>query len=77
VRWAGSPGPPGAGTSDLQWVTDAYAVALAATVLSAGVLADLYGRRRITTAGLALTVAGSALICAVLLPGAGGRSASA
>ncbi|MCU7730733.1 MFS transporter [Actinoplanes sp. KI2] len=51
----------GAHTSDLQWVTDAFAVALGATVLSAGVLGDLYGRRRIAVLGLGLTVAGTSL----------------
>ncbi|MEV8505297.1 MFS transporter [Actinoplanes sp. NPDC051475] len=51
----------GAETPDLQWVTDAFAVALGATVLSAGVLGDLFGRRRIALLGLALTVAGAVL----------------
>ena len=51
----------GAHTSDLQWVTDSFAVALAATVLSAGVLGDLYGRRRMTLLGLGLTGVGTAL----------------
>ncbi|WP_349899241.1 MFS transporter [Parafrigoribacterium soli] len=49
----------GAGTADLQWVTDAFAVALSVTVLSAGALAERYGRRRITVLGLLLTVVGS------------------
>jgi MFS family permease len=51
----------GAHTSDLQWVTDAFAVALGATVLSAGVLGDLYGRRPIAVLGLGLTVVGTML----------------
>jgi MFS family permease len=51
----------GAQTSDLQWVTDAFAVALGATVLSAGVLGDLYGRRRIAVLGLGLTIVGTTL----------------
>lgn len=51
----------GALTADLQWVTDAFAVALGATVLSAGVLGDLYGRRRIAVLGLGLTVVGTVL----------------
>jgi MFS family permease len=54
-------GTTGAHTSDLQWVTDAFAVALGATVLSAGVLGDLYGRRRIAVLGLGLTVVGTML----------------
>ena len=49
----------GAHTADLQWVTDAFAVALGATVLSAGVLGDLYGRRRVAVLGLGLTAAGA------------------
>jgi len=51
----------GASTSELQWVTDAFAVALAGTVLSGGVLAARYGRARVTLAGLTLTGLGSAL----------------
>ncbi|MGH8269644.1 MAG: MFS transporter, partial [Steroidobacteraceae bacterium] len=51
----------GASTGDLQWVTDAFTVALAGTVLSGGVLAARYGRARLTLAGLALTGVGSAL----------------
>ena len=35
-----------ASLSDLQWVIDAYALSLAALLLTAGSLADLYGRRR-------------------------------
>src|SRR5438067_5030694 len=54
-------GTMGAHTSDLQWVTDAFAVALGATVLSAGVLGDLYGRRRVAVLGLGLTVVGTML----------------
>jgi EmrB/QacA subfamily drug resistance transporter len=37
---------------ELQWVIDAYAVMLAATLLSAGVLADRIGRRAVFAAGL-------------------------
>jgi EmrB/QacA subfamily drug resistance transporter len=44
------------GTSfgQLQWVVDIYALALAALVLGAGSLADLYGRRRLYLIGLVL-----------------------
>jgi EmrB/QacA subfamily drug resistance transporter len=44
------------GTSfgQLQWVVDVYALALAALVLGAGSLADLYGRRRVYLIGLVL-----------------------
>ncbi len=40
--------------SDLQWVVDAYALTLAALLLTAGSLADLLGRRRMFTIGLVL-----------------------
>jgi EmrB/QacA subfamily drug resistance transporter len=38
--------------SDLQWVVDAYALLLAAMLLTAGSLADLFGRRVLFVAGL-------------------------
>ena len=40
--------------SDLQWVVDAYALALATCVLTAGSLADLFGRKRLFLLGIAL-----------------------
>jgi len=40
--------------SDLQWVVDAYALALATCVLTAGALADLFGRRRLFVIGIVL-----------------------
>jgi EmrB/QacA subfamily drug resistance transporter len=40
--------------SDLQWVVDAYALALATFVLTAGSLADLYGRKRLFITGIIL-----------------------
>jgi EmrB/QacA subfamily drug resistance transporter len=40
--------------AQLQWVVDAYALTLATTVLAAGSLADLFGRRRVFTIGLVL-----------------------
>ncbi|TIC82703.1 MFS transporter [Nocardioides sp. GY 10127] len=48
-----------AGLSDLQWVIDAYALSLAALLLTAGSLADLYGRRLVFAIGLVLFTAGS------------------
>ncbi|SDP48128.1 drug resistance transporter, EmrB/QacA subfamily [Klenkia soli] len=59
------------GTSfdQLQWVVDVYALALAALVLGAGSLADLYGRRRLYLGGLVL-FAVSSLACG-LAPNAG------
>jgi EmrB/QacA subfamily drug resistance transporter len=48
-----------ASLSDLQWVIDAYALSLAALLLTAGSLADLYGRRRLFVIGLVLFTLGS------------------
>jgi EmrB/QacA subfamily drug resistance transporter len=42
------------GLGGLQWVVDAYTLALASTVLSAGFLADRLGRRRLFTFGLSV-----------------------
>ncbi|HEU4973941.1 MAG TPA: MFS transporter [Baekduia sp.] len=52
------------GLSGLQWVVDSYTLALAATVLTAGALADRFGRRRLFTAGLTLFT-GASLLCAL------------
>ena len=38
--------------SDVQWVLDAYALTLASLLLTSGVLADRYGRKRLFTIGL-------------------------
>ncbi len=46
--------------SDLQWVVDAYALALATCVLTAGALADLFGRKRLFLVGIALFTIASA-----------------
>ncbi len=43
-----------AGFTDVQWVIDAYTLALAAVVLTAGSLADRFGRRAVFVAGLAI-----------------------
>ena len=48
----------------LQWVVDAYTLALASVVLTAGALADRFGRRRLFTVGLAIFTVASAL-CAM------------
>jgi MFS family permease len=46
--------------SALQWVVDGYALALAALLLTAGAVADRYGRRAVYLAGLATFAAASA-----------------
>jgi len=43
-----------AGTSQLQWIVDAYLVVFAAAMLPAGLLGDRFGRRRLLIAGLSL-----------------------
>ncbi|HEX6780634.1 MAG TPA: MFS transporter [Solirubrobacterales bacterium] len=58
----------GAGFGEMQWVIDAYALTLAATLLSAGALADRIGRRRVFAWGLALFTACSALCAAAGSP---------
>jgi EmrB/QacA subfamily drug resistance transporter len=40
--------------SDLQWVVDAYSLTLAAFLLTAGVVGDMYGRRIVFAVGLAV-----------------------
>src|SRR4051812_50229267 len=47
-----------ASLSDLQWVIDAYALSLAALLLTAGSLADLYGRRLGVVVGAGLFLVG-------------------
>jgi len=50
--------------SQLQWVIDAYALSLAALVLTAGSLADLYGRRLLFSIGILVFTVGS-LLCGI------------
>ena len=57
----------GASLSDLQWVISAYALTLAAFLLTAGSLADLYGRRRLFAIGIVIFTAGS--LCCGLATG--------
>ncbi|MGE5746693.1 MAG: MFS transporter [Solirubrobacterales bacterium] len=49
------------GLSGLQWVVDAYTIPLAATVLTAGAIADRIGRRKLFLLGLAIFTVSSAL----------------
>jgi EmrB/QacA subfamily drug resistance transporter len=48
--------------SDLQWVVDAYSLTLAAFLLTAGVLGDMYGRREVFGIGLVIFSVAS-LVC--------------
>jgi MFS family permease len=52
----------GSSVSDLQWVVDAYALTLAAFLLTVGSLADMYGRRRLFLMRLAVFTGAS--LCA-------------
>ncbi|HYF24720.1 MAG TPA: MFS transporter [Baekduia sp.] len=54
----------GASFTELQWVVDAYALALAAVLLTCGTLADRIGRRRVFAAGLVVFAVASALCAA-------------
>src|SRR5579875_555851 len=51
-----------AGFSDVQWTLDAYALTLAALLLTSGVLADRYGRKLLFSIGLTIFTLGS-LLC--------------
>jgi len=58
----------GASFGEIQWVIDAYALTLAATLLGAGVLADRVNRRAVFIGGLLLFTACSALCAAAQSP---------
>jgi EmrB/QacA subfamily drug resistance transporter len=53
-----------ASLSDLQWVIDAYALTLAALLLTSGSIADLVGRRKVFAIGIVVFTGGS-LLCGV------------
>ncbi len=71
-----------ASLSDLQWVLDAYTLALAVLLVTGGRFGDLFGRKRVVLAGVAVFTLGSAvgglaqniefLIAARALQGVGG-----
>jgi EmrB/QacA subfamily drug resistance transporter len=48
--------------SDLQWVVDAYSLTLAAFLLTAGVIGDMFGRREVFAIGLGVFTV-SSLVC--------------
>src|SRR3954454_873839 len=54
--------------ADLQWVIDAYALTLAALLLTGGVLADMFGRLKLYLVGLALFTFASVLCGAAQSP---------
>ena len=54
----------GAGVAGLQWTLNGYVLTLAALVLAAGSLSDIYGRRRVFILGVVFFVAASALCAA-------------
>jgi EmrB/QacA subfamily drug resistance transporter len=54
--------------TDLQWVVDAYALTLAATMLNAGSLGDMLGRKRVFLSGIALFTIASAFCGAATTP---------
>lgn len=58
-----------AGFGDVEWVIDAYALALASLLLTAGVLADRYGRRLLFGTGLVIFTVGSLLCGLAQAPG--------
>ncbi|MEU6990860.1 MFS transporter [Streptomyces sp. NPDC046465] len=57
----------GSSLSQLQWVADGYALAVAAALLGAGMLADLHGRRRVYVVGLVVFALAS--VACALAPG--------
>ncbi|GAA3795490.1 MFS transporter [Streptomyces chiangmaiensis] len=73
-----------ASLSDLQWVVDGYALALAALLLGIGAAADILGRRRVHVVGVAVFAVASlmcglasgpgALVAARALQGVGGAA---
>jgi MFS transporter, DHA2 family, methylenomycin A resistance protein len=59
----------GAEVSELQWVVDGYALALASLLLTGGTLGDLYGHKRVVLTGFA--VFGVASLACGLAPTSG------
>jgi len=55
--------------SQVQWTVDAYSLTLASLLLPSGSLGDIFGRRRLFAAGLAIFTLGS-LLCALSTSGA-------
>jgi EmrB/QacA subfamily drug resistance transporter len=49
--------------SQLQWIVDAYSLMLTSVLLTAGMMADIYGRKRVLTIGLVIFTIAS-VVCA-------------
>src|SRR5260370_1226465 len=62
-----------AGTSSLQWITDAYTLCFAALLIPAGALGDRHGRRLSLLGGLAVFALGRAAAARARAPGPAGR----
>ncbi|HZO79971.1 MAG TPA: MFS transporter [Solirubrobacteraceae bacterium] len=58
-----------ASVSDLQWVVDGYAIALASVMLGGGTIGDVYGHKRVVLGGL--TLFGAASLACGLAPSSG------
>lgn len=55
----------GASTAQLSWVQDAFVLPMAALILTAGVVGDVHGRKKVYQAGLVFAAAGAVLaLCA-------------
>jgi EmrB/QacA subfamily drug resistance transporter len=51
----------GASVPDLQWIVDGYMLAFAALMLTGGTLGDLFGRKKVMLAGVAIFFGGSVM----------------
>ncbi|MEV7599236.1 MFS transporter [Kitasatospora sp. NPDC089797] len=51
----------GASTAQLSWVSDAFVLPMAALILTTGVVGDVYGRKLVFQAGMALCAVGAAI----------------
>ncbi|WP_319446137.1 MULTISPECIES: MFS transporter [unclassified Mycobacterium] len=58
----------GASTTQLQWVVGSYSLSLSTFALSAGALADRYGRKRVFLLGVTMFTLGSAMCAAAASP---------
>ncbi|MGW0886161.1 hypothetical protein [Streptomyces sp. NPDC002671] len=59
-----------AGLTGLQWIVDAYVLLVAMLLLSGGVFADRFGRKRVYLSGVAVFTAAS--VCAASPPRSAG-----